>query len=643
MKGIILLLSLCFTALVYAGNEKNAQKHLSIEKVTTREKIQKPESPISLIDRIYSSNSSRVKTLNKIHANKEEKVDVTKCWLDFGNVKDYFSSTSDTKERLDSIILTDKTGKLVSHQLFTIDNHQRTKGPHNSLWDEENNKWQPVEEYTFVWDEEGYLLEQKGINVIYNEGSKEEFTYDDKKQGISNTVSILNAGQWYPSERGEYKYDDAGNIIEVISYTYNEKEKEWDKISKALATYDKQHRQTSYEEYTWTGTDWDGITKEEYVYNENNMLTLYSDYMWQPLTKDWLYFHKFEQEFVNGNIVLQAESYWNSTENSWIGLEEYNGTVLFTGKTEYKYDEQGREIYEVYSQYLDNGWKKKVDMEDTWSTLENGQTQFMQKTYFYSDDNDTDKYMTGELIKKYNANGDIVYAFEKKIEDGKDSYKYEEEYSYDTDKYLLSSTFWLFDENNAKLADIHEEIVYDDNHNIIDSKYSNGQGTGENDWINISRCTYAYENNVRTEKLAYRWENGDWVTNWGNGVDFDLSVPVSKLFTPIGYGDDYKILATYDYTGTEAGWDINTYTYYYSDQKIVSGINSVKNKTFSVYPNPVVDILTINSDEDTESSLYNLQGSKLLNTSEKKIDMSGYPTGLYIIEVNGIKAKVLKK
>ena len=202
-------------------------------------------------------------------------------------------------------------------------------------------------------------------------------------------------------------------------------------------------------------------------------------------------------------------------------MEEYNGTVLFTGKTEYKYDEQGREIYEVYSQYLDNGCKKKVDMEDTWSTLENGQTQFMQKTYFYSDDNDTDKYMTGELIKKYNANGDIVYAFEKKIEDGKDSYKYEEEYSYDTDKYLLSSTFWLFDENNAKLADIHEEIVYDDNHNIIDSKYSNGQGTGENDWINISRYTYAYENNVRTEKLAYRWENGDWVTNWGNGVDFD--------------------------------------------------------------------------------------------------------------------------
>ena len=38
-----------------------------------------------------------------------------------------------------------------------------------------------------------------------------------------------------------------------------------------------------------------------------------------------------------------------------------------------------------------------------------------------------------------------------------------------------------------------------------------------------------------------------------------------------------------------------------------------------------------------------MQGAKLLNTNEKKIDMTGYPTGLYIIDVNGTKTKILKK
>lgn len=85
-------------------------------------------------------------------------------------------------------------------------------------------------------------------------------------------------------------------------------------------------------------------------------------------------------------------------------------------------------------------------------------------------------------------------------------------------------------------------------------------------------------------------------------------------------------------------------TYYVDLDNRLSGTNPATTETvISVSPNPVADILNINSNEDVEVNIYNLQGSRLLNTNEKRINMSDYPTGLYVIEINGIKTKLLKK
>ena len=64
--------------------------------------------------------------------------------------------------------------------------------------------------------------------------------------------------------------------------------------------------------------------------------------------------------------------------------------------------------------------------------------------------------------------------------------------------------------------------------------------------------------------------------------------------------------------------------------------------TVLVYPNPVTDMLYIKA-ENPQSKLYNQQGQLLLQTNEAQITFSSYPTGIYILDVNGERMKVVKK
>ena len=47
------------------------------------------------------------------------------------------------------------------------------------------------------------------------------------------------------------------------------------------------------------------------------------------------------------------------------------------------------------------------------------------------------------------------------------------------------------------------------------------------------------------------------------------------------------------------------------------------------YPNPSEDIFNIESRLDVEVEVYDLMGKRLIKEKSKRIDMSGYPTGVY--------------
>ena len=59
----------------------------------------------------------------------------------------------------------------------------------------------------------------------------------------------------------------------------------------------------------------------------------------------------------------------------------------------------------------------------------------------------------------------------------------------------------------------------------------------------------------------------------------------------------------------------------------------------SLYPNPTVAEVHINSDEDLSVTVYDVLGKKILNTQEKTIDLSGLQSGLYLFRIKDLTTK----
>ncbi|HIP49248.1 MAG TPA: T9SS type A sorting domain-containing protein [Lutibacter sp.] len=65
-----------------------------------------------------------------------------------------------------------------------------------------------------------------------------------------------------------------------------------------------------------------------------------------------------------------------------------------------------------------------------------------------------------------------------------------------------------------------------------------------------------------------------------------------------------------------------------------SGIADAVIDGFSMYPNPVKDVLTIETTNPVDAvSIYNMLGQEVINTTKTQIDMSALPAGSYVVKV----------
>ena len=74
----------------------------------------------------------------------------------------------------------------------------------------------------------------------------------------------------------------------------------------------------------------------------------------------------------------------------------------------------------------------------------------------------------------------------------------------------------------------------------------------------------------------------------------------------------------------------------------------IKNK-IKIYPNPVVDELTVYAPEMYKTEVYSIIGELIISTSEKKVDCSSLYQGVYFVVVKDntgqtvISKKIIKK
>jgi hypothetical protein len=110
-----------------------------------------------------------------------------------------------------------------------------------------------------------------------------------------------------------------------------------------------------------------------------------------------------------------------------------------------------------------------------------------------------------------------------------------------------------------------------------------------------------------------------------------------------------KKLEEKNYYWNGANWvDNSLTTYYWSETDIEDGITETipLNNSILIYPNPVSTLLNIkteNPDIIPNVKIYSIQGSLLLQTKGNQIDVSALPSGVYIVEIDGVCRKIVKQ
>ncbi|MGC3977085.1 MAG: YDG domain-containing protein [Paludibacteraceae bacterium] len=138
-----------------------------------------------------------------------------------------------------------------------------------------------------------------------------------------------------------------------------------------------------------------------------------------------------------------------------------------------------------------------------------------------------------------------------------------------------------------------------------------------------------------TNGSAIAWSVSGGGENWVNTVDGSITRPTAgnktvTLTASLTYGTGS--IRTKDFTLTIIK-DISTEAH------------SANGTGLRMYPNPVSDWLYIETEsmELPDVRLYSLQGKLLLQTKGNKLNLQGLAEGIYVLDVDGSKVKVVKK
>ncbi len=161
--------------------------------------------------------------------------------------------------------------------------------------------------------------------------------------------------------------------------------------------------------------------------------------------------------------------------------------------------------------------------------------------------------------------------------------------------------------------------------NNCDSEPSAAQvpNTATNDGSTVERNTWSTaEGDAYVEELKINGGGHDWPGTFGN-MDIDASEEIWRFVS--GYNIDGLI-----------------------DNQISSISESSASFDYSVFPNPVKDVLRIESSltEEQDFRIYSTRGDLLLSGKVKsalqKIDFSAFPANIYILEIGNRAQKIVR-
>lgn len=400
-----------------------------------------------------------------------------------------------------------------------------------------------------------------------------------------------NINEWVRDSKEEFTYDVNENVNSFIYYKWNDGSQSWTPYTKMEFTFDSNRNLIEYSYYYFISV-WRLAEKTEFNYDGNGNLTQDTRFTWDFMNDKWVQSYKTEYTYDgNQNLILVTNYEWFPSANQW----------YFQYKNELTYNMSNNLIQEITSWW--NYGSSQWDLGNKWD-------------YLY----DMGNNLISEVLTSWDG---IDWVNEDKYE-----------YSYNTGGQLTV------------------DIFFDWSISI-------------NDWIPFYKDEYTYDGNGnRTFGYYYEWISGnpgDWSNYYYDEFIFDLAYDMNDVIGPLlfedilgfGFGDiavafNNMVIGYRGYEYENQSWtDIDKVIFYYSDYNNALNIDDeILSKSVKLYPNPVDDVLIIDSEIPLNKvEVYSILGKKVkeFNAGFNSMRMDNLSNGVYIVRILAEKGSATRK
>lgn len=143
-------------------------------------------------------------------------------------------------------------------------------------------------------------------------------------------------------------------------------------------------------------------------------------------------------------------------------------------------------------------------------------------------------------------------------------------------------------------------------------------------------------------------QSTSWWTQWNNWCPGD-SVPIRGFSVPTLAAGSHTLKHEIPYAVFNGGQGEVFLSVYMQSLNQNLSVTNVTTVDVSIFPNPTSDFVNVKSDKKVRSiSVYSVEGRKLMEVNDSKVDLSSYPTGIYFLDIhlengNQFKHKIIKK
>ncbi len=259
-----------------------------------------------------------------------------------------------------------------------FDNHGNQAEYHYYTWDYTFYDWGNRFWDLFEYDDENKLTRRDHLEWNLESEQWDTASYDIYDYGDDGLLERLTlwepdwvqgSGILYPYDRGDYEYDECGNIVRITHQIYNPYTQIWYWSERHQYAYDAQNRKTQwmYSEYDEQGENWIDKEKEDWGWDENDSLTLYAYYRIGEDLETWYPDIKAEMIYNGYGKLVNYRSYSGNNAARWVQAYErrypyMNDTLLMADSLfQWMEDEQVWELVDCNNYQYDSLFRMHTD------------------------------------------------------------------------------------------------------------------------------------------------------------------------------------------------------------------------------------------------------------------------------------------